>query len=219
MLTRGEIQARILKTGVIAIVRLDSADELGQVADAILKGGIDIIEFTMTTPGALDILAISTARFGEGVILGAGTVLDAETARAAILAGARFIVAPNLCRQTVSLCQRYGAVSIPGVLTPTEIVAALDAGADLIKVFPASLGGPEYIKAVLSPLPQALLVPTGGVEVENAGDFMRAGAAALAAGGSLVSKKRVAAGDFAGITDVARRLTSEVQAARAEGKK
>ncbi|MGB9592602.1 MAG: bifunctional 4-hydroxy-2-oxoglutarate aldolase/2-dehydro-3-deoxy-phosphogluconate aldolase [Anaerolineae bacterium] len=210
-----DVVARILRTGVIAIVRLDSAESLQKVADAILEGGIDVIEFTMTTPGALDILETATAKFGERVILGAGTVLDAESARAAVLAGARFVVSPNLNPRTVELCHRYGVVAVPGVLTPTEIVAAMEAGADLIKVFPASLGGPEYIKAVRAPLPQAPLVPTGGVEVSNAGDYIRAGAVAVAIGGSLVNKKWVAAGDFAKMTETARRLMETVQAARA----
>ncbi|MDH7489121.1 MAG: bifunctional 4-hydroxy-2-oxoglutarate aldolase/2-dehydro-3-deoxy-phosphogluconate aldolase [Anaerolineae bacterium] len=210
-----DVVARILRTGVIAIVRLDSAESLQKVADAILEGGIDIIEFTMTTPGALDILDKATAKFGDRVILGAGTVLDAESARAAVLAGARFVVSPNLNARTVELCHRYGVVAVPGVLTPTEIVAAMEAGADLIKVFPASLGGPEYIKAVRAPLPQAPLVPTGGVEVSNAVDYIRAGAVAVAIGGSLVNKKWVAAGDFAKMTETARRLVETVQAARA----
>jgi len=215
---RQEILSRILNTGVVAIVRLDSADSLQKVADAILEGGIDIIEFTMTTPGALAILESATQRYGQRVILGAGTVLDPESARAAILAGARFIVSPNLNARSVELCHRYGAVSVPGVLTPTEIVAAMDAGADLIKIFPASLGGPDYIKAVRAPLPQAPLVPTGGVEVENAGDYIRAGAVAVAVGGSLVSKKIIASGDFGKMTEIARVLVSAVRAARAEVK-
>lgn len=209
-----DIVARILGTGVIAIVRLDSAESLQKVADAILNGGIDIIEFTMTTPGALDILESATAEFGDRVILGAGTVLDTESARAAVLAGARFIVSPNLNPRTIEVCHRYGVAAIPGVLTPTEIVAAMEAGADLIKVFPASLGGPEYVKAVLAPLPQAPLVPTGGVEVDNAGEYIRAGAVAVAVGGSLVNKKWVAAGDFAAMTATACRLVETVRKAR-----
>ena len=210
-----DVLSRILKTGVIAIVRLDSAESLQKVADAVLEGGVDVIEFTMTTPGALSILESAARKFGDRVILGAGTVLDPESARAAILAGAQFIVSPNLKAKTVELCQRYGTVSVPGVLTPTEIVEALEAGADLIKVFPASaVGGPDYIKAVLAPLPQARLVPTGGVEAENAGDYIRAGAAAVAVGGSLVNKKLVASGDFGKMTEIARRLVETVTAAR-----
>lgn len=209
-----DVVARILRTGVIAIVRLDSAESLQKVADAILEGGIDIIEFTMTTPGALAILESATAKFGDRVILGAGTVLDPESARAAVLAGARFVVSPNLNPRTIELCHRYGVVAIPGVLTPTEIVAAMEAVADLIKIFPASLGGPNYIRAVRAPLPQASLVPTGGVEVDNAGEYIRAGAVAVAIGSSLVNKKWVAAGDFAKMADMARRLVEAIRVAR-----
>lgn len=209
-----DVLNRILRTGIVAIVRLDSSEALQKVAEAILEGGVDVIEFTMTTPGALAILAAATQQFGERVILGAGTVLDTESARAAILAGARFIVSPSLKRDTIELCHRYGVVAMPGALSPTEIVTALEWGADLIKVFPASVGGPEYIKAVRAPLPQAPLVPTGGVEVENAGTYIRAGAVAVAVGGSLVSKKLVDVGDFAAIAETARRLVEEVRSAR-----
>ena len=211
-----EIMSKILKTGVIAIVRLSNAGSLEKVADAIQEGGIDVIEFTMTTPGALGILETATKKFGERVVLGAGTVLDPESARAAILAGAKFIVSPSLNGKTIELCHRYGVVAVPGVLSPTEIVTALELGADLIKVFPASLGGPDYIKALRGPLPQAPLVPTGGVEVENAGAFVRAGAVAVAVGGSLVNAKLVADGDFARMTEMARRLVEAVQRARLE---
>jgi 2-dehydro-3-deoxyphosphogluconate aldolase/(4S)-4-hydroxy-2-oxoglutarate aldolase len=205
---------RILDAGVIAIVRLDSAGQLGQVARAIKAGGVDVIEFTMTTPGALDIIAASSREFGEQVLLGAGTVLDAETARAAILAGARFIVSPTLNPATVELCHRYSAIAVPGTFTPTEILTAWEWGADLVKVFPASTGGPGYIKAVLAPLPQVRLVPTGGVNLKNAADYIQAGAAAVAVGGSLVNKKLVAAGDFNALTETARGLVAAVRQAR-----
>jgi 2-dehydro-3-deoxyphosphogluconate aldolase/(4S)-4-hydroxy-2-oxoglutarate aldolase len=207
---------RILDAGVIAIVRLDSADRLGQVARAIKAGGADVIEFTMTTPGALDIIAASTQEFGDEVLLGAGTVLDAETARAAILAGARFIVSPTLNAATVELCHRYSVIAVPGTLTPTEILTAWEWGADLVKVFPASAGGPAYIKAVLAPLPQVRLVPTGGVNVQNAVDYIRAGAAAVAVGGSLVNKKFIVAGDFNALTETARGLVAAVRQARGQ---
>jgi 2-dehydro-3-deoxyphosphogluconate aldolase/(4S)-4-hydroxy-2-oxoglutarate aldolase len=205
---------RILDAGVIAIVRLDSAGQLGQVARAIKAGGVDVIEFTMTTPGALDIIAASSREFGEQVLLGAGTVLDAETARAAILAGARFIVSPTLNPATVELCHRYSAVAVPGTFTPTEILTAWEWGADLVKVFPAGTGGPGYIKAVLAPLPQVRLVPTGGVNLKNAADYIQAGAAAVAVGGGLVNKKLVAAGDFNALTETARGLVAAVRQAR-----
>lgn len=205
---------RVLEAGVIAIVRLDSAGQLGQVARAIKAGGADVIEFTMTTPGALDIIASSTREFGEDVLLGAGTVLDAETARAAILAGAQFIVSPTLNAATVELCHRYSVIAVPGTLTPTEILTAWEWGADLVKVFPASVGGPGYIKGVLAPLPQVRLVPTGGVNMQNAADYIKAGAAAVAVGGSLVDKKLVAVGDFGALTETARGLVAAVRQAR-----
>lgn len=205
---------RILDSGVVAIVRLDSAGQLGQVARAIKAGGVDVIEFTMTTPGALDIIAASTQEFGDEVLLGAGTVLDAETARAAILAGARFIVSPTLNPATVELCHRYSVIAVPGTFTPTEILTAWEWGADLVKVFPASVGGPGYIKAVLAPLPQVRLVPTGGVDQQNAADYIQAGAAAVAVGGRLVDKKLVAAGDFNALTETARELVAAVRRAR-----
>ncbi|UCC65069.1 MAG: bifunctional 4-hydroxy-2-oxoglutarate aldolase/2-dehydro-3-deoxy-phosphogluconate aldolase [Anaerolineae bacterium] len=207
---------RMLDGGVIAIVRLDSAGQLGQVARAIKAGGADVIEFTMTTPGALDIIAASTQEFGDQVLLGAGTVLDSETARAAILAGARFIVSPTLNPATVELCHRYSVIAVPGTFTPTEILTAWESGADLVKVFPASAGGPGYIKAVLAPLPQVRLVPTGGVNVQNAADYIQAGAAAVAVGGSLVNRKLVAAGDFNTLTETARGLVAAVRQARGQ---
>lgn len=205
---------RILDAGVIAIVRLDSAGQLGQVARAIKAGGVDVIEFTMTTPGALDIIAASTQEFGDQVLLGAGTVLDAETARAAILAGAQFIVSPTLNPATVELCHRYSVIAVPGTFTSTEILTAWEWGADLVKVFPASTGGPGYIKAVLAPLPQVRLVPTGGVNLQNAADYIQAGAVAVAVGGSLVNKKLIAAGDFNTLTETARGLVAAVRQAR-----
>jgi 2-dehydro-3-deoxyphosphogluconate aldolase / (4S)-4-hydroxy-2-oxoglutarate aldolase len=211
---RYETLARMLDTGVIAIVRLNSADSLQQVAEAIIEGGVDVIEFTMTTPGALAILQTASAKLGDRVVLGAGTVLDAESARSAILAGAKFIVSPGLDEGTIRMCHRYGVVATPGALTPTEIISAVTMGADLVKLFPASAGGPDYLKAVRAPLPQAPLVPTGGVEAENAGDYIRAGAVAVAVGSSLVNPKLVAAGDFAKLTESAKRIVEAVRVAR-----
>ncbi|MGQ9553455.1 MAG: bifunctional 4-hydroxy-2-oxoglutarate aldolase/2-dehydro-3-deoxy-phosphogluconate aldolase [Anaerolineae bacterium] len=210
-----EIVRRIFNSGVIAVVRLSQASQLAKVADAIRAGGVDIIEFTMTTPGALHIIEESAARFGEDVVLGAGTVLDAETARAAILAGAQFVVSPITDFPSIELCLRYGKVVIPGTLTPTEILRAWQAGADFVKVFPASVMGPRYLKDVLAPLPQVKLVPTGGVGVNNAADFIRNGAAAIAVGGELVNNKLVSEGKFETLTETARALTEAVHSARA----
>jgi len=213
-LDRHQIVKRITDAGVVAVVRLAEASQLARVADAIKAGGVDAIEFTMTTPGALKIIETSADRFGDEVLLGAGTVLDAETARAAILAGAQFIVSPITDFPCIELCLRYGKVVMPGTLTPTEILRAWQAGADLIKVFPATAVGPRYIKDVLAPLPQVKLVPTGGVGVANAAEFIRNGAAAIAVGGELVNNKLVKEGRFDELTATARALTDAVRAAR-----
>jgi len=213
-LDKRSIAERIEAAGVVAVVRLSQASALARVADAIRAGGVDIIEFTLTTPGALKIIEDSAARFGDDVLLGAGTVLDSETARAAILAGAQFIVSPTTDFATIELCHRYGKAVVPGAFTPTEILAAWQAGADFVKVFPAGVVGPGYLKDVRGPLPQVKLIPTGGVGKVNAGDFIKAGAAALAVGGDLVSNKLVDSGDFAQLTANARELVAAVRAAR-----
>lgn len=195
---------------LVAVVRLDSGEQLIQVAEALKAGGISSIEFTATTPGALDAIKTAARHFTGDVMIGAGTILDPETARAAILAGAEFIVAPTLKLETIQMCKRYGKPVIPGALTPTEILTAWEMGADLVKVFPASAGGPEYIKAVLAPLPQVRLAPTGGISSENAGEYIQAGAAALGVGGKLVDKSAVARGDWGFITAEAQRLVKAV---------
>jgi 2-dehydro-3-deoxyphosphogluconate aldolase/(4S)-4-hydroxy-2-oxoglutarate aldolase len=196
----------------IAIVRLDSGKQLVRVAEALRAGGISIIEFTLSTPGALDMLKEASAQFGRDVLLGAGTVLDPETARASILAGAEFIVTPAVKLEIIAMCKRYGKPILAGAMTPTEMLTAWEAGADLVKVFPAgNLGGPDYIKAVLAPLPQLRLVPTGGVSAENAARYLEAGAAAVAVGGNLVSKKAVAHSDWSAITTDAQRLVAVVK--------
>jgi 2-dehydro-3-deoxyphosphogluconate aldolase/(4S)-4-hydroxy-2-oxoglutarate aldolase len=209
-----DILNQLLAEKVIAIVRLDSGERLVRVAEALEAGGISAIEFTCSTPGALGMLEKASRHFGEDVLLGAGTVLDPETARAAILAGAEFIVTPAVDLETIALCRRYGRPVLAGAMTPTEMLAVWAAGADLVKVFPAgNLGGPDYIKAVLAPLPQLRLAPTGGVSAGNAAAYLKAGAAALAVGGSLVDKQAVADGDWAAITAEARRLVAAVRGA------
>ena len=209
-----EILNWVVDRGVVAVVRLGSSGQLMEVAQAIKAGGVDVIEFTMTTPNALGIIEESARQFGGEVLLGAGTVLDSETARAAILAGAKFVVAPTLSRATMEMCHRYGVVAIPGAMTPTEILTAWEWGADLVKVFPAGLGGPGYIKDILAPLPQVRLVPTGGVEPGNAAEFIRAGAAAVAVGSALVDKQAVAEGKFDILTERARQLAAAVREGR-----
>jgi 2-dehydro-3-deoxyphosphogluconate aldolase/(4S)-4-hydroxy-2-oxoglutarate aldolase len=207
---------RLLGGKIVAIVRLDSAGETIAVAQALKAGGVDCIEFTMTTPGALETVAAASKEFGDDVVLGVGTVLDPETARAAILAGAQFVVTPTLKPETIELCRRYSRPIIAGALTPTEILTAWEAGADIVKVFPADAMGPGYIRAVLAPLPQVRLAPTGGVSAANAADYIRAGAAALGVGGTLVDKGAVARGDFAALTAEARRLVAAVAGAGAK---
>lgn len=202
------------RTGLIAIVRLDSSGELVKVAKAIAAGGVSVIEFTMTTPGALRTIEESSKSLGGDVLIGAGTVLDAETARAAILAGAEFIVAPTLNPEVIELCHRYDKIVVPGAYTPTEILSAWELGADFVKLFPAEIGGPAYLKAVRAPLPQVKLIAVGGVSVETAASFIRAGAAALGVGSSLVNQKIVAAGQFDKLTAVAKALSQAVQDAR-----
>ncbi|HLC02685.1 MAG TPA: bifunctional 4-hydroxy-2-oxoglutarate aldolase/2-dehydro-3-deoxy-phosphogluconate aldolase [Anaerolineales bacterium] len=202
--------------GIIAIVRFDRSDDLVQVARAVRAGGVRVIEFTMTTPNALRIIEESVREFGGDVLLGAGTVLDPETARAAILAGAEFIVAPTLDPAVIEVCHRYSKVVIPGAFTPTEILTAWECGADFVKVFPAEFGGPAYFKAVLAPLPQVKLIPVGGVSLETTADFIRSGASAVAVGSNLVKKNAIAGGRFEELTEVARSFVAEVARARDE---
>jgi 2-dehydro-3-deoxyphosphogluconate aldolase/(4S)-4-hydroxy-2-oxoglutarate aldolase len=205
-----EILSRLIAGKVVAVVRLDSGDQLIKVAEALKAGGVSAIEFTVPTPGALEMIKQASAYFGDEVIMGAGTVLDAETARAAILSGAQFIVTPALNVKTIQLCRRYGKPIIPGALTPTEILTAWEAGADMVKLFPADSMGPAYLKAVLAPLPQVRLAPTGGISADNAAEYLKAGATALGVGGKLVDKQAVARGDFAALTAEAKRLMHAV---------
>ncbi|HEX5505295.1 MAG TPA: bifunctional 4-hydroxy-2-oxoglutarate aldolase/2-dehydro-3-deoxy-phosphogluconate aldolase [Thermomicrobiales bacterium] len=205
---------RLLDGGVVAIVRLDSAAALQQVAEAVRAGGLTALEYTMTTPGALDALREASGRLGDDMLLGAGTILDPETARAAILAGARFIVTPTLNRDVIALCRRYSVPIIPGAFTPTEILTAWEAGADLVKVFPAGVLGPGYFRDVLAPLPQVRLAPTGGVNERTAPEFFKAGAAAIAVGSALIDRATVAAGDWAEITRRARVYAEIARSAR-----
>ena len=202
---------RIQSTGIIAIMRATSPDQLIAAADAIKRGGVQVIEVTMTTPGALDVIREATRRYGEDVLFGAGSVLDAETARAAMLAGAGFIVAPTLKPAVIELCNRYSMPVMPGCFTPTEMLTAWELGADMVKLFPAEIGGPAMVKAVLAPLPQLKIVPVGGVDLNNAADFIRAGAAALGVGSSLVSQKLLDSGDMDELT---RRATAFIEAVK-----
>ena len=206
----------IIDCGVVAIVRVGSAQEAVEVCGAIAKGGVKPIEVTMTVPGAIDaIKEFKSAMKGE-VLVGAGTVLDPETARAVILAGAEFVVSPNLNLKVIEVCHRYGKVVIPGTLTPTEILTAWEAGADIVKVFPAGALGPGYLRDIKGPFPQIRLTPTGGVNLENTPDFIRAGAVAVSVGTSLVDRKAVSERKYDIITENARRFVEAVKLARIE---
>jgi len=215
MATRDKTLETISATGLVAVIRAKDSDQLVEVAGALFEGGCKAIEVTMTTPNALDVIS-STVRAlgGKDVVIGAGTVLDAETARAVMLAGAEFVVSPVLDLETVQLCRRYDKLVMPGTFSPTEILTAWQAGADLVKLFPATAVGPRYIKDIHGPLPQVKLVPTGGVTAENAGDFIMAGAEAVAAGGALVKKELLAKRDFAGISKQAATFIQNIQRAR-----
>ena len=215
-MNKSEKLALIRETGVIAIMRAQSSDQLIAAADAIKAGGVRVIEVTMTTPGALAVVEEAKARYGQDVLFGVGTVLDAETARAAILAGADFIVAPSLDLDTVALCNRYSIPVMPGCYTPTEMVTAWQAGADMIKLFPASVGGPDLVKAILAPLPQLEIVPVGGVNLDTAADFVRKGAAALGVGSNLVNQKLLDAGDLDELQRRAAALIAEVRKGRGQ---
>jgi len=204
----------ILESGVVAVMRAKSSSQLIAAADAIKKGGVRAIEVTMTTPGALGVIAEAKARYGSDVAFGAGTILDTETGRAAILAGADFIVAPTLNLDVLKLCNRYGIASMPGCFSPTEILTAWEGGADLVKLFPVSVGGPELIKAVLAPLPHVKLVAVGGVDLSNAADYIRKGAVALGVGSDLVSQKLLDAGDMDEITRRAAAFVEQVKKGR-----
>ena len=205
---------RVLQGGIVAIIRADSSELLVDVARTLCEAGIDVVEVTFTVPGVLDIISAVRTELGNRVLLGAGTVLDAQTARAAILAGAEFIVAPTVNRDVIQLCNRYDKLVMPGALTPTEVLAAWEAGADIIKVFPADIGGPEYLKALHGPLPQIRLLPTGGVNLDTIEDFLNAGACAVGLGSALVEKQAVQDGDLDRIGSLARRYVELVRSAR-----
>ena len=210
-----EVFNRMMSEGLLPVIRVSSAQEAVDVADAIKEGGVTLIEITMSVPGAIDVIKELTQKYRDEIIMGAGTVLDPETGRAALLAGAQFIVTPTLNLDLISLAHRYSIVIVPGAMTPTEILTAWNAGADMVKVFPAAqLGGPEYLKALRGPLPQILLVPTGGVNLQNAGAFIKAGAAALGVGGELVDKKAVKEKKFNIITENTRAFLKAIREAR-----
>ncbi|HYE59000.1 MAG TPA: bifunctional 4-hydroxy-2-oxoglutarate aldolase/2-dehydro-3-deoxy-phosphogluconate aldolase [Rhodothermales bacterium] len=206
---------RIEDEGAVAVVRLSDGAALGRTVEALVAGGVRAIEVTMTVPGAVEHIR-ALARDAEGdVLVGAGTVLDPDTAQAVIDAGARFVVSPAFDAEVVARCHAAEVAALPGAYTPTEILRAWTAGADVVKVFPATALGPRYLRDVRGPLPDVRLMPTGGVTVENVGEWIAAGAVAVGLGTDLVDSRRIAAGDFPGLTERARRLVENIRAARA----
>ena len=205
-MSASETVARVLETKIVAVVRAPSPDVVMDICNALADGGVDVLEITFTVPDALDLIRQVRDTLGDRICLGAGTVLDPETCRAAILAGAEFVVSPTLNLDLIRLCKRYDKAVMPGAFTPTEILTAWEAGADIVKVFPADVGGPAYFKAIRGPLPQVRLMPTGGVNLDTAQAFLDAGAVALGAGSSLVPKDAVASGDMGRITEIAKKL-------------
>lgn len=215
-MNKAEIVKQIEDVGLVPVVRASSAEEAMQVIEAIKAGGVNVLEITMTVPGAVRVIEKVADKYGSEVIVGAGTVLDPETARACLLAGAQFIVNPALNLDTIALCHRYSAPICPGVLTPTEVITAWSAGVDFVKVFPCgSVGGASYVKNLKGPFPQVKIIPTGGVSLATAADFIKAGASALGVGTDLVDVKAIRAGDAHFVTERARQFIDIVRNARA----
>lgn len=214
-MSKAEVIQQIRDTGVIPVVRATTADEAMRAIDAIREGGISVLEITMTVPGAIKVIEEVSNRYGKDALVGAGTVLDPEIAEACVASGAQFVVSPALNLETIACCRRLDVAVMPGALTPTEVVQAWNAGADFVKVFPAgAVGGASYLKALKAPLPQIELVPTGGVSLKTAADFIRAGAAALGVGADLVDLKAIRDGQSAVITERAKQFLQIVREAR-----
>jgi len=217
LITKDEVRRRITEIGIVPVVRASSPLEARIAIEAVCLGGIRVVEITMTVPGAVDIIREVLKSHGPDLLVGAGTVLDAESARRCLDAGAQFLVSPGFDLKTVELANKEGVLVMPGSLTPTEIVAAWNAGADFVKVFPCgNVGGPKYIKALKGPLPQIPLIPTGGVTLENAAEFILAGSEALGIGGELVNTAALRAGRPELVTELARKFVEIVKNARAQ---
>lgn len=211
---REQIVRAIEASGVVAVIRLKEPEKLRAVVDALVEGGVRALEVTMTVPGAIGLIAQLAPTLPDGFLLGAGTVLDPDTARRAIKAGARFVVGPVFRPDVIAACHELDVPAMPGCFSPTEILTAWEAGADVVKVFPATALGPGYFKDIRGPLPHVKLIPTGGVTVENAGDWIRAGAVAVGAGTALLDTQAIASGRYEVIVEKARRIVANVQAAR-----
>ncbi|QUO47892.1 MULTISPECIES: bifunctional 4-hydroxy-2-oxoglutarate aldolase/2-dehydro-3-deoxy-phosphogluconate aldolase [Halorubrum] len=211
-----ETLSRLDDSGVVAVLRGVPADQLIEIAEALREGGVTAVEITADTPGVADLIEEVTASFDDEVVVGTGTVLDSETARTTLMAGAEFVVSPSLHEDVIETCNRYGAVSAPGVMTPTEAVRGYEAGADFVKVFPAKTVGPAHLGAMKGPLGQIPMMPTGGVGPDNAADYIDAGAFAVGAGGALVDYDAAERGDYEVITETAREFVQVVENARAD---
>src|ERR1700731_2033516 len=218
-MTKQQILSFIIDIGIVPVVRTSTAEGAIKAIEAIHRGGVRAAEITMTVPGAIRALEKVADKFGDKIVLGAGTVLDPETARACMLAGAQFFVTPSLKLSTIEMVKRYSKVICIGALTPTEVVTAWEAGADVVKIFPAdAMGGAKYIKALKGPLPQVEMIPTGGVNMETTGEFLKAGACAVAVGGELVNAKLIAEKDWEAIEQRAKAYLEAGKKARAEMK-
>jgi len=214
-MTAQQMFLEIARIGVVPVVRTATAEGAVRSIEAIYRGGIRSAEITMTVPGALKALERVADEFGDKILLGAGTVLDSETARSCMLAGAQFFVTPNLRVETIEICKRYSKMICIGALTPTEVLAGWEHGADAIKIFPAdAVGGAKYIKALRGPLPQVQMIPTGGVTVETTADFLKAGAVAVGVGGELVNAKLIETGNYGEMENRARQFLDAVRKAR-----
>jgi 2-dehydro-3-deoxyphosphogluconate aldolase/(4S)-4-hydroxy-2-oxoglutarate aldolase len=214
-MTKEQVRQRIIEIGIVPVVRASSAEHARKAAEAVCAGGITIVELTMTVPGAIELIADLRRTLDSEVLVGAGTVLDAQTAQQCIAAGADFIVSPGFDLSTVQTAKQMGKVIMAGALTPTEVIAAWKAGSDFVKIFPCgAVGGPKYLKALKGPLPQVPMVPTGGVNLETAADFIRAGAEALGVGGELISPAALKSGNIEEITRLARQYLEIVREAR-----
>jgi 2-dehydro-3-deoxyphosphogluconate aldolase/(4S)-4-hydroxy-2-oxoglutarate aldolase len=213
-MSRVETVRAIEACGVVAVIRLREPEKLSAVVDALGEGGVRALEVTMTVPGAIELIGQLAPTLPKGFLLGAGTILDTQTARLAILAGAQFIVGPVFRPEIIAMCHRYDIAAMPGCFTPTEILSAWEAGADVVKVFPATALGPGFFKDVRGPLPQVKLMPTGGVSLDNAGDWIAAGAVAVGVGTALLDAKAIAAGDYSVIAANAKRIVANVASAR-----
>src|SRR5215475_15373624 len=215
-MTKKEVADRIVEVGIVPVVRATSAKQATQAAEAVCAGGIPIVEITMTVPGAVEVIKQLATSVGSQVLIGAGTVLDAETAQRCLDAGAQFLVSPGFDAETVELANRFGKLVMAGALTPTEVITAWKTGSDFVKIFPCgSVGGAKYIKALKAPLPQIPMVPTGGINLNTAAEFIQAGSAALGIGGELVPAAALKSGDTKAITDIARQLLVIVRETRA----